>query len=293
MGVYYRLGGLPSSERKGGAVGNIAWTVTGSQGVLEGMGLCWIARWAYGPWLTLAEVYGMKWDVLVGLGVALGVWGTAAGAAEQVPSAELLAKLAEQEAHLSKVMKSGAYLIHSETEELDGDGKRLHTRQSLVRVSQVEGKKTLDIQKVLKDGQDVTTEAKIRKPDKERDMQSPFAAAVQPRYRFTLQGADTTSPSLLRLHFEPKVPSTDTYVGEAVVDPSAGEVVWIHQKPAQNPAFVDRLEFEAQVSTPTAMGRQLTSLRVEGVAGVLFYKRGFKVKVAFSEYDVGSAQAEK
>lgn len=212
----------------------------------------------------------------------------------EAPPAELLARLAEQEARVGRVLKAGAYTVSTEVEELDGSGKRVHVRQSVSRVSTVGGKQSVRVDKVLLDGKDITAaEREKMQNQKSREMQSPFAAAAQPRYVYTLAGKDTADPSKVRVRFEPKPKerSSSTFVGEAVVDPAAGEVVWMKERPAENPAFVDRLEFEAELTTQTAAGRQMARVRVEGAGGVPFFKKGFKVRLAFSDYDVGAAAA--
>ncbi len=215
------------------------------------------------------------------LGVAQG-----AGAAEPL-SAELLGKLAQQETRLTQELEQGAYSVSGHSEELDGDGKLVHTRETLSKVTQEGGKKVVRVERVVLDGKDVTDAERAKERDrKQRQLQSPFAAAAQAKHQFTVIGPDPANAGLVRLRFEPKPKerSTSTFVGEAVVDTAAGELVWLRERPAENPAFVDRLEVEVAMGAASPTGRHLASVRVDGKGGMLFLKRGFRVRLRFSDW---------
>jgi len=220
--------------------------------------------------------------VVMGLGFA---WSAAAA---EPPSSRLLGRLAEQEARIARSMEQDAYRVSGHVEELDGDGKLLHTRESVSRVTQRDGKKVVHVEQVRVDGKDVTEAERGKERDrKPRQLQSPFAAGVQAKYLYSLLGPDPANPRLQRLRFEPKPNerSSDTFVGEALVDPAAGEVVWMREHPAKNPAFVDRLEVEVALEATSPEGRRLSLLRIDGAGGMLFVKRGFRVRLQFSDYE--------
>ena len=80
---------------------------------------------------------------------------------------------------------------------------------------------------------------------------------------FQRLGPDAHSPSLQRIGFEPRgKASRDLWSGEAVVDPAAGEVKWMKQRPSDLPAFVERIEMVLEFGAATSEGSAVSTVRL-------------------------------
>ncbi len=220
-------------------------------------------------------------------------------AAPQPVPDDLLKKLADRNARLTRLYKEGAVTMTSQVEELDKEGKVQKSQTVVLRLSQKDGKSHAEVLKASRDGKDVTEDERKEQAakqaradedpkggkDQKMAMTLPFDAALQPQYRFQLLGPDARNPSLSRLGFGPRgKPSKDVWVGEAVVDPSSGEVRWLKQRPSDLPAFVDRLEMVIDFGAVTSEGPAVSTLRMEGEGGLPFFKKKFRVLSTFSDY---------
>jgi hypothetical protein len=223
----------------------------------------------------------------------------AAVPAPQPAPDELLKKLADHDARLTRLYKEGSVTMTSKVEELDKEGKVQKTQTVVLRLTQKDGKPHAEVLRASRDGKDVTEDerkeqaAKQARADEDpkghKDpkmaMTLPFDAAVQPQYRFQLLGPDAKDPALSRLGFGPRgKPSKDVWTGEAVVDPSSGELKWMKQRPSELPTFVDRLEMVMDFGAVTSEGPAVSTLRMEGEGGLPFFKKNFRVVTTFSDY---------
>jgi hypothetical protein len=216
------------------------------------------------------------------------VW---AGAAAKEPSAELLKRLAEHDARLDQIDSECSFTTDTINEELDGSGKVTHTLEVLVRTTHLEGKKRELLGRALKDGKDVTQEYKDKLkasgPSQAKEMRLPFSAKLQRDYLFTEIGSDPSSPSWLRIHFEPKGSwSEKLMVGEAVVDTASGEVLRITARQSAPDSSVDYLDLDFWFDEQTQLGRAPSKVAMKGEGGFLFFKSRFRHTVRYSGYDL-------
>jgi len=208
------------------------------------------------------------------------------------PPDDLLKKLAEHDARMDRIDKEGSFAIEAKSEELKLGGEVKHTLEIWMRVTHQGGKRVQLLVKALKDGKDVTEERRKRDDplgDSKRTEISPFPANVQAQYAFKSLGPEKSDASLLRIHFEPKGTYTeDLLIGEAVVDPRAGEVVRISSRPSDYPSNLDRLNVDIQYDQKTVLGRALSRISREGEGGFLFIKNRFRDAITYSDYDLSA-----
>jgi hypothetical protein len=214
------------------------------------------------------------------------------------PAADLMKRLAEQDARLEKVDKEGSYIVTDVSEELAADWSVKHTRKMVTRVSLRNGKQERTLQKAEKDGEDRTEEVRKKLKEKDKDdeseVSSPFGAGAQARYQFIVVGPDDSNPSFLRIKFEPKGKKSESLtIGEAVVDPAAGEVVRLVQRPSENPSHVDRLQFVLQFDEQTPSGRLLSKVSFDGEGGILLFKKRFRGTMTYSNYELAPRDADR
>lgn len=212
-----------------------------------------------------------------------------AGATE--PSAELLKRLAEHDARLDQIDSDGSFTTDTTNEELGGSGKVIHTLELLVRTMHLEGKRRELLGKALKDGKDVTQEYRDKLkgsgPSQAKEMRLPFSSKQQRDYLYNEIGADSSNPSLLRIHFEPKGSwSEKLMIGEALVDPASGEVVRIRARQSAPDSSVDYLDLDFWFDQQTALGRAPSKVSMKGEGGFLFIKSRFRHTVVYSGYDL-------
>ncbi len=179
---------------------------------------------------------------------------------------------------MAKLLENSSHTTATRAEELDKKGKVESVTESLERVTLRGGKKKK------------RAGAKAGPPGKERSIKigakSPFEAGEQSKHRFTLVGADPSDPNRLTIRFEPKgKPSQETSVGEAVVDPETGAIVRLRFRPADNPTFVDRMDFQMEYGATTPEGPALSRVTIEGAGGILFVKKRMKMTVTLSDYE--------
>jgi hypothetical protein len=212
---------------------------------------------------------------------------------------ELLAKLAASDARLMRLYKEGAVTMTSRVEELDKEGKAQHTQTVVLRLSVKDGAQRVEVVSASRDGQDVTADERKAQAEKQakadedpkgkmsqrQQLTLPFAADAQPKYAFQVLGPDANNPAYQRIAFEPRGKrSKDLWVGEAVVDPQAGEVKWLKQKPSDLPAFVDRIDMVLELGAATSVGSAVSAVRIEGEGGLPFFKKRFRSVITFKDY---------
>jgi hypothetical protein len=200
--------------------------------------------------------------------------------ADEVDLPALLKRLAAHAAVTDRNDETVDMVCTERQEELDSDGKVTHWFETLTRVTHPGGRKAREIQKATKDGQDVTAEARARASKKKGDEKSiavetsnPFAAAEQPKYRFTIKGPAPNDPSKLLLQFGPKgKASTDVMVGHGLVDPAKGEALKFTFRPSEYPSMVKTASLEMDI-TPASFGPITSRLSFQGEGGILFIKK--------------------
>ncbi|HEY4220732.1 MAG TPA: hypothetical protein VGO62_05300 [Myxococcota bacterium] len=202
--------------------------------------------------------------------------------ADPVP-ADLLQKLAAQDAFIDNIGATHTLVITSDGYEKDGDGKIAHQSHSVARQTLKGGKPATHMTVATKDGVDDLAHA--QKMADERDgkpdpLPSPFAARMQPKYSFSL--AEARADGTVRIAFTPKdAPSTETVAGDAIVDVASGELVKMTSHPSKNPAFVDRLVMILELDARVDGKRAMSKLTFDGAGGLLFLKRSGGAVIRF------------
>jgi hypothetical protein len=200
------------------------------------------------------------------------------------PSPELLKKLAEHDARTDDADKAGAVTMTSTSEELDSDGKVVHTRVRVIRTG-----KTDELISATDDGKDVTAEKKKKFEERAREhkeelkLDSPFAGKVQDKYVFGDLGPDKADPSLTRISFAPKEgKSEEVAIGEATVDAATGEPVRFQLRPSELPRFADHVLVRIELGAKSGVGRRVSKVSVEGDGGLLFIKKRFRATTVYA-----------
>jgi len=213
------------------------------------------------------------------------------------PTPELMKKLADADARLLRLYKEGAVTMTSRVEELDKAGTVQHTQTVALRLTVKDGAQQVEVLSAARDGQDITADERKEQEAKQAGQESkgkmnqrqqltlPFAAASQPSYVFQLLGPDGNNPAFQRIGFGPRgKKSKDVWVGEAVVDPQAGEVKWLKQRPSELPAFVDRIDMVLEFGAATSQGSAVSTVHMEGEGGLPFFKKRFRSVITFKDY---------
>jgi len=218
--------------------------------------------------------------------VALLVAFTAFGAE---PPPDLMERLAQHSQRIQKAAREGSYTVLTLAEELDGDGKVLHTQKFEMHFNTQGGHRERTLIKAEKDGKDVTDEQRRKLKAQSGDStELPFATKEQPKYRFSVVGPNQSEPSLLRIHIEPKggKKSEKLMIGEAIVDPVKGEVVQLSGHLSENPSHVDRLHIRIEFNEKSTDGRLMSEMDVQGDGGFLFIKKHFRSSTTYSGYNL-------
>jgi hypothetical protein len=233
--------------------------------------------------------------------------GEAQGGATPTVEAEVLARrLGETTWGMEELLagKVEQVTITLRVEELDEDGNVKHTQERVDRVTVKGGQHHREVLQAHKDGQDAT--AALRKDLEERQRKGevrtafnsvnlPFAASHLSRHRFSLAGPDPQEPHRLRLRFEPradgKAPSI--HKGEALVDPSSGQLLRLSYSPTELPTMADRVEVRMDFRAQPGMGQVLDTLHVDAEGGFLFYKKHLRITARYSNLVLAKAQASR
>ena len=241
------------------------------------------------------------------LSLPLEARGEAQGGATPTVEAEVLARrLGETTWGMEELLagKVEQVTITLRVEELDGDGNVKHTQERVDRVTVKDGQHHREVLQARKDGEDAT-EA-LRKDLEERQRKGevrtafdsvnlPFAASNLSRHRFSLAGPDPREPHRLRLRFEPraddKAPSI--HKGEALVDPSSGQLLRLVYSPTELPNMADRVDVRMDFRAQPGMGQVLDTLHVDAEGGFLFYKKHLRITARYSNLVLAKAQASR
>lgn len=193
------------------------------------------------------------------LAVALGV---------EAPSAELLAALAAHDERMEAYLDTHKVVIAVESTE--GNSKLEQVR--------VNGK----LKTTVLEAKDLEAEKeRAQKRDQEnKRTESPFAKRNQGKYTFTVAGKQG---ELLHVVFAPVDASAEgALVGQAVVDPQAGELVKLDLKLAKLPTFVDQLDMQMKYDAKTSAGRALSVFVLQGKGGLPLFKKEGGATMRFS-----------
>jgi hypothetical protein len=177
-------------------------------------------------------------------------------------------------------------------EELDSDGNVKHTQERVDRVTVKDGQQHREILQARKDGQDATEalrrelEARQRKGPVRTEFNSvnlPFAASYLPQHRFTLAGPDPKEPHRVRLRFEPRADkSPSLHKGEALVDPSTGQLLRLSYSPSELPNMAERVDVRMDFRSQPGVGQVLDTLHVDAEGGFLFYRKYLRITARYS-----------
>jgi hypothetical protein len=212
----------------------------------------------------------------------------AVGAAEPV-SAELLAKLAAHGDRIEKVQRQGGYTLTSRSQQFDGDGKVTKVSETVIRLR---GGVETRI-RATEDGKDVTVAPKPQVASGEKketvtvseELSSPFEGEGLKKHRFDSLGPDANAGGLLRIRFEPAAQKgKDTLIGEALVDPVAGELVWWTFRPAKYPDHVEHLQVTQELHTVTRAGRMPSKIETHVTIGFFLLKMRQKEVQTLTDY---------
>lgn len=190
-------------------------------------------------------------------------------------------------------------------EELDGDGNVKHTQERVDKVTVKDGQQRREVLQASKDGQDATDA--LRKDLEERQRKGevrttfnsvnlPFASSHLARHRFSLAGPDPREPHRLRLRFEPRADDTkapSVHKGEALVDPSSGQLLRLSYSPTELPDMADRVEVRMDFRAHPGVGQVLDTLHVDAEGGFLFYKKHLRITARYSNLVPARAQAAR
>lgn len=195
------------------------------------------------------------------------------------PDAALMEKLGARAQALDGFAQHSKVSIEISAEELDADGTvtaKKHTVMNQVRNGD-------DLERTLvkheEDGVDLTEKkrAELEKKPKQGPIASPFLPTVQKKYRFELEGEN-------RVAFVPVEKSEDTYVGVATIDPETGDITSMRMTLSKLPSMVDSLSMTAVMEAQTPVGRAMSSLKIDGKAGFLMFKKRFRVNTTMKGY---------
>jgi hypothetical protein len=177
-------------------------------------------------------------------------------------------------------------------EELDGDGNVKHTQERVDRVTVKDGQQHRELLQARKDGQDATEalrkdlEERQRKGQVRTEFNSvnlPFAASYLPQHRFSLAGLDPKEPHRLRLRFEPRADTSPSVLkGEALVDPSTGQLLRLSYSPSELPSMANRVDVRMDFRAWPGVGQVLDTLHVDAEGGFLFYKKHLRITARYS-----------
>ncbi len=212
----------------------------------------------------------------------------------EAPSAELLKRLAAQEAVSRQLFEAASLQVTSVTEELGSDWKPTSTRSRRFKLIRADGVTKTEVLSGTKDGVDDTEAVRAKVAEQEKTpkaseidlgLPSPFQSDMQSQYTFVVLGPDPNDASLTRIGFSPKgKKSPKIAYGDASIDEAAGETVRLSIRPSENPRFVDSLSLELRYEHKNTRGRLLSFLRGQGSGGILFFKKRMRNTSTFSNY---------
>lgn len=177
-------------------------------------------------------------------------------------------------------------------EDLDGDGNVKHTQERVDRLTVKDGQQHREILQARKDGEDATEAMRKELEERQRKGQGraefnsvnlPFAASYLAQHRFSLAGPDPRDPHRLRLRFEPRADKTPSvHKGEALVDPSTGQLIRLSYSPSILPDRADRVDVRMDFRPQPGVGQVLDTLHVDAEGGFLFYRKHLRITAHYS-----------
>jgi hypothetical protein len=243
----------------------------------------------------------------VGVGIGAGVlglvivWPVAARA--ESPAPELLARLSTFAETFETLRARASYTIDGRFEISDGSGKVESVKTMTVRAEGSPTRVRFDVLRYTEDGVDKTKEARAADEDKNAGHRRsgrgaraeprgpkppgiPILASEQGRYVFDVVEIDRADPARVRIAFVPKRRSDDTIEGSAWVDSRTGALISAAFKLDGRPTFVDFIHVVIEFGASTPIGPAISSVRVDGEGGFLFFRKRFHASATFFDYRV-------
>jgi len=235
----------------------------------------------------------------------------AAFAIEEV-SPDVLQRLAARLQDWSKHRSDSSYTLSMRIEELDKSGKVEHFTELVQRKTSQNGREATKLLSANRDGKDILEEQKRawehsadsngqpendKKSDKKMGISfsfaSPFSSAEQSKYRFVVLGPDKEDAQKLWIAYAPREKtSPQLMVGQALIEPSSGQVIRERQHPSENPSHVDRMEIKTEYAAQTPYGNALSWIEVKGEGGFLFIRKRIRTTLSFSDYQFGEKSTQ-
>jgi hypothetical protein len=208
----------------------------------------------------------------------------AATRAAEPPLGELLQRLAASDA--ARVAREGraTVVVVTYTEELDLQGSEVARRERVThRVGRGGGGRTRLLRE-RENGRDVTEQRRAALEQRwaehaqeaagtraSPELQTPFAAGLQPHYRFTWLGTLPGAPARGQVRFEPLQPGRERLAGVATVDLEHGELLVLEADVSKPSVIADFVRLRATYGGLPGT-RELTTLTREAAGGVLFLR---------------------
>lgn len=205
------------------------------------------------------------------------------------PEPALLEALGARALQLESFTEAAQLTLEVHAEELDAAGAVSKTTQTTMRVTRAGGKAGRTLLHHEENGKDLTEDkrAELERPPKKAEaaVRSPFHPAEQRKYRFVMLPPPREA-GLLRVGFQPAGEKDEALsIGDATVDPVSGDTVALSMRPSKNPLFVEALSIECAFEAQTPAGRALSKLSIKGIAGLLFFKKRFRVVTTLRDYE--------
>jgi hypothetical protein len=202
-----------------------------------------------------------------------------------------MSRLADYAARFERVRKHVSYRVDGRWETLDSDGAPESVKEGEARVETDGAQLRFIVLRYVEDGEDKTDEArkKALESAKRRDqdkkwIKMPLLAGEQTRYVFDQVEIDGRDPTRVRIAFSPRERQDDTIEGSAWVDSQQGTPISAGFRLVRTPLFVEYVNFIVQFGQPTALGPAVSTIGVEGRAGILFFRKRFRASATLGDY---------
>ena len=206
--------------------------------------------------------------------------------------APLLARLAASDAAREAREGTVPVVVTKRAEKLDRKGRVTARRERVTRHVGRGDDEAVELLRQVEDGKDVTAERRAELA-RERAKQGParksgasalrlpFAAELQPRYRYALGAGPADAPGLARVRFTPVEPSPELLAGEALVDVASGEAVALDATQSKLPAMADFVKLRFELDGPPG-ARELVRVHSEAAGGVLFVRQHVRAVTTYA-----------
>jgi hypothetical protein len=211
------------------------------------------------------------------------------------PSADLMARLAEYAAAFETIRARCSYEFDGRMVTFDRKGGPDSVKEMTGRIDARDERIVLTVAKYTEDGRDKTDEAQKKarakapddgSPRDKKHARIPFLAEEQPRYVFEHIEVDGADGARAQIGFIPKVPEDDTIEGSVWVDTQTAFVLSAGFKLSKTPMFMDELHFGVEFGAPSALGPAVSTVVADGTAGVLFFRKRFRVTATLSDFRI-------